>query len=191
MAALENITEQSRQEMDILDALEEIKDRSARNAKIDIDTLIAAKDEAKKKLLAERAAKQQAEQDAADDAAVQAAFAGGSVRVKRIRDSSSDEEPPPGDGPADVGAGPAPKKRAASKAVKSKPNTSKQKSNWDDRPVKKGVNLAGLIKRRPAAAAPKNKAPAGETSKNAGDSDSGSVSGLGLGLIGDYGSSSD
>mmetsp|Transcript_20082 Transcript_20082/g.52146 ORF Transcript_20082/g.52146 Transcript_20082/m.52146 type:complete len:337 (-) Transcript_20082:1481-2491(-) len=84
MAALARRTEESKREIDILDALEELKDANEAKFNLDIDQVIAAKAEAKRKLLEERVAKQEAE----DDAAVAAAF--GEAKVIRRVDSSDE-----------------------------------------------------------------------------------------------------
>jgi hypothetical protein len=97
MAALEARTKESKQEMDILDGIEEIIDQNARKFKVNIDDVIKAKEEAKAQLLEERKKKREARLQAEEDAAVEAAFGGGE-RVKRL-ESSSDED--------DGGAGPA------------------------------------------------------------------------------------
>jgi hypothetical protein len=89
-AALENRTKESKQEMDILDALEEIKDLNARKMNVDLDDLIAARQEAKQKLLEQRRVDKEAAIEASDDAAVTAAF--GTERVKRLESSSDEEE---------------------------------------------------------------------------------------------------
>lgn len=83
MEVLENRTKESRQEMDILDALEEIKDNNARKVKVDIDGLLQErldKDLAK--------IKQQREEE---EALVAAAF--GEKNIKRLpeEDHGADE----------------------------------------------------------------------------------------------------
>lgn len=96
MAALENRTKESKREMDILDALEEIKDANARKFNLDIDQVLAAKAQAKEELIQKRIAKQEAE----DDAATRAAFGGdtdsiegdSAIRFTRRLESSSDDE---------------------------------------------------------------------------------------------------
>lgn len=71
MAALEARTKESRQEMDILDALEEIKDANARAAKVDINEVL----ETKARAAEEERLKTEEEIKAEEDAAVAAAFA--------------------------------------------------------------------------------------------------------------------
>ena len=91
MKALEERTKESKQEMDILDALEEIKDLSARKANVDMDALIRkVRDDTKAQLIAQRKADKEAKADEADELAVAAIFGG--EKVKRL-DSSSDEDP--------------------------------------------------------------------------------------------------
>lgn len=102
MAALENRTKESKQEMDILDALEEIKDANARKYNVDIEAVLQAKEDAKKAIIERRLAKQEAE----DDAVVRAAFGGSSATeedagqdasnapvkfIRRLESSSEDE----------------------------------------------------------------------------------------------------
>eukprot|EP00035_Acanthoeca_spectabilis_P000140 m.71187 g.71187 ORF g.71187 m.71187 type:complete len:318 (+) comp10055_c1_seq1:358-1311(+) len=90
MAALERRTEESKREIDILDALEELKDANEAKFNIDIDQVIAAKSDVKAKLLAEREAKKEAE----IDAVVAAAFGeGGAAKVvRRVESSDEDDE---------------------------------------------------------------------------------------------------
>eukprot|EP00041_Stephanoeca_diplocostata_P010899 m.174679 g.174679 ORF g.174679 m.174679 type:complete len:357 (-) comp18331_c0_seq1:499-1569(-) len=98
MAALENRTKESKREMDILDALEEIKDANARKFNLDIDQVLAAKERAKEELIKKKIAEQEAE----DDAATRAAFGGGTeeadgdgaVRFTRRLESSDEDEDP-------------------------------------------------------------------------------------------------
>lgn len=81
MAALEARTKESRQEMDILDGLEEIKDANARSAKVDIGEVLDAKHrkagEARELTLEQL----QAEEDAAVEAAFGKALDGKKVGV--------------------------------------------------------------------------------------------------------------
>lgn len=102
MLALEKRTEESKQEMDIMDNLEEIKDLNARKMNVNIDQLLAAKEEAKQELLAQRREKKLKKIQEEDDAAVSAAF--GSEMIKRL-DSSSDEDVDEGPAPAGAGVG--------------------------------------------------------------------------------------
>eukprot|EP00053_Salpingoeca_punica_P007675 m.69903 g.69903 ORF g.69903 m.69903 type:complete len:371 (-) comp14274_c1_seq1:168-1280(-) len=83
MLALEKRTEESRQEMDILDALEEIKDANARGAKVSLDSVLEQRQ-------AEREAEQQrwlSSIEDEDEALTKAVFAN---RVKRLHDSDDE-----------------------------------------------------------------------------------------------------
>lgn len=102
MAALEERTKESKREMDILDALEEIKDSNARKFNIDIDEVLKAKEDAKRELLQKR----QQRLDAADDAEVRAAFGidedeGSNVRLIRRLESSDEDDGQGGEGEAE------------------------------------------------------------------------------------------
>eukprot|EP00039_Didymoeca_costata_P030477 m.29789 g.29789 ORF g.29789 m.29789 type:complete len:305 (+) comp8136_c0_seq1:200-1114(+) len=138
MAALEERTKESKREMDILDALEEIKDSNSRKMNVNLDDLIKAKQEAKEKLLKERKEKKAKEAEEAIENAVKEVF--DTDRVKRL---SSDEE----------------EEEGSSK----KPTTTKRKKNFAEQPDDKkkpkltserkigslGLSsLAGLVKRK-------------------------------------------
>lgn len=90
MAALERRTEESKREIDILDALEELKDANEAKFNIDIDKVIAAKEDVKRMLIAKRDSKREAQ----DDAAVEAAFgaAGAAKVIRRIESSDEGED---------------------------------------------------------------------------------------------------
>lgn len=220
MAALEARTKESKQEMDILDALEEIKDLNARKMNVDIDDLIAAKEEAKAQLLAERRAKKEAREAAADDAAVAAAFGGGSSsgNVKRLESSSDEDEAADarssarGPSSSEKGKGKAAAAAIRKRGVKLGPGADGGEGAAESGPAGKKRKLGGmlgglkgLIKKKatgagPTAAAPaKPKAPAAGPAAANNDGDEGGSSssddgggGGGGGLLGsDYGSSSD
>lgn len=90
MLALENRTRESRQEMDILDALEEIKDANARLSKVDVNTLLektqqdAVQEEQVRSIYYE----------AHDEAMARAVFGGEreSKRIKRLDDEEGAAE---------------------------------------------------------------------------------------------------
>ena len=89
MSKLENKTKDSKIEMDILDALDEIKTQNSRNAKIDVEGVI----EARRLQAAEQAANAAAtagQLDEDEELEVQRAFAAG--RVKRLREDEEEEE---------------------------------------------------------------------------------------------------
>lgn len=86
MKALEQRTKESRQEMDILDALEEIKDANARSAKVEVEDVLANKAKTVEALREVAVAKQREE----EDAAVAAAFGGVGKRVRRLADLPED-----------------------------------------------------------------------------------------------------
>eukprot|EP00040_Diaphanoeca_grandis_P028839 m.167743 g.167743 ORF g.167743 m.167743 type:complete len:325 (-) comp31474_c0_seq1:79-1053(-) len=99
MKALEERTKESKAQMDILDALEEIKELSDKNANVDIDVLIAAKEDAKEKLLEKRRLAAEAD----DDERARAVFSKRKVGhdlVKRL-DSSDDDDEETGGGEAE------------------------------------------------------------------------------------------
>jgi len=151
MLALEKRTEESKQEMDIMDNLEEIKDLNARKMNVNIDELIAAKEEAKQQLLAERRAKKAAQIQAEDDAAVTAAFGSGEM-VKRL-DSSSDEDLDEGAGAAAgaaaaaaaAGAGGAAGARGKAKATIRKRGVNLGPSAGEELPKGKKAKLGGML----------------------------------------------
>ena len=83
MLALENRTKESRREMDVLDALEEIRDWNARNAHVKFDDLMT------KHLAAEQRAREQEERE--DEELVSTIFSGQRDKViKRLNDSDED-----------------------------------------------------------------------------------------------------
>ncbi len=85
MSRLENKTKDSKIEMDILEALDEIKSQNARNSRATIDSVIEKHRAATE---AQGRAKAHTDLDDADEAAVEAAFAQG--RVKRLREDEPD-----------------------------------------------------------------------------------------------------
>ena len=96
MAALENKTKDSKMEMEILDGLDEIRTLNNRNARVEIDAVIASH---RQVTASAAAAASTTTLDDEDEAAVQGAFA--AQRVKRLRD----DEGGGGGGGAGAGAG--------------------------------------------------------------------------------------
>jgi len=83
MKALEKRTKESKQEMDILEKLEELRDLNTRHANVDYDTLL--------KLNAQAAEELRAKEEEEDEQEVQTYF--GAQRIqKRLNDSSDDDE---------------------------------------------------------------------------------------------------
>ncbi|XP_062510799.1 splicing factor YJU2-like [Corticium candelabrum] len=84
MKALESRTKESKREMDILDALEEIKDQNSRFVKVDHEDMLSKNREFEEMLL------KKANEE--DEAEVQAVFGTDSKYIRRIKDDSDDEE---------------------------------------------------------------------------------------------------
>ena len=84
MKALENRTKESKREMDILDALEEIKDQNARFSKVEYEDLLTRNRE-----FEDIVAKREEEEE---EAMVKAVFGTDSTFVRRIQDDSDEEE---------------------------------------------------------------------------------------------------
>lgn len=157
MKVLEERTKESRQEMDILDALEEIKDANARSAKMDVEDVLATKAKLDSELKAATAARLKAE----EDAAVAAAFGGVGKRVKRL-----DDVPPP-DGSAAALALAATAVPADAFDSAPAPKRAKAPPRAADGAAKRSVGALradrlGLVKRKPSAteAAAASAAPA-------------------------------
>lgn len=83
MAKLENKTKDSKMEMDILDALDEIKTQNSRNAKLNVESIIEARRQ-KAEEEANQAMATASKLGEEEELEVQRAFAAG--RVKRLRD---------------------------------------------------------------------------------------------------------
>ena len=86
MKKLENKTQEQKNAMDILDALDEIRTNNARAATLGVDGVLNARDE----MFAKQEAKVQSREEAEDEAALKAAFAGS--RVKRMAAEDEDDE---------------------------------------------------------------------------------------------------
>ncbi|EDQ91250.1 uncharacterized protein MONBRDRAFT_19988, partial [Monosiga brevicollis MX1] len=87
MRALEERTKESKQEMDIIDALEEIQDANARASKVDVDSILAEKHGEEATVVQELARRIQQE----EDDAVAKAF--GQQRVIKVKRLDDDEAP--------------------------------------------------------------------------------------------------
>jgi len=85
MLALENRTKESRREMDVIDALEDIRDWNARKANVKFDDLMNNHLEAEKQELSK--------QEAEDEALVSKTFTKESESIKRLDDDDIDELP--------------------------------------------------------------------------------------------------
>ena len=86
MKKLENKTQEQKNAMDILDALDEIRTNNARAATLGVDGVLNARDE----MFVKQEAKVQSREEAEDEAALKAAFAGS--RVKRMAAEDEDDE---------------------------------------------------------------------------------------------------
>lgn len=84
MKALESRTKESKREMDILDALEEIKDQNARFSKVDHEDMLSRNREFEDSLL------RKADED--DEIEVRAVFGTDANYIRRIQDDSDEEE---------------------------------------------------------------------------------------------------
>ena len=84
MLALENRTKESRREMDVLDALEEIRDWNARNAHVKFDDLM------EKHLEAEQEEREKEERE--DEALISDVFGRHRKAIQRLKDDSDDEQ---------------------------------------------------------------------------------------------------
>ena len=130
MLALENRTKESRREMDVLDALEEIRDWNARNAHVKFDDLM------EKHLEAEQEEREREERE--DEALISNVFGSHRKAIRRLKDDSGDEE-----GEEEEGNGP-----AAAKKAKLAGQASLVTSNEDTQKIHKSSQkrkLAGMI----------------------------------------------
>ena len=84
MLALENRTKESRREMDVLDALEDIRDWNARNAQVKFEDLMERHLESERKALDE--------QEKADEALVKKVFGRERDAIRRLNDDADGEE---------------------------------------------------------------------------------------------------
>lgn len=167
MKALEERTKESKAEMDMIDALEDLKDANARSSKVSVDSVIASKVEQGQAHIRALAAKINADEDAA--VAKHFSKQEGPV-IKRLDDEVKPE--PTSDASMQSAFG-------APKAKKIKSLATSDKSTGSFGGMKK---LGSLVKRKqlvkPAETAKEKVLPA-------------KPAGLGLGLVGDYSSDSD
>ena len=156
MLALENRTKESRREMDVLDALEEIRDWNARNAHVKFDDLMERHLETEKKV--------KEEEEREDEALVSRLFGKQQEKIiKRLNDADDDEDDLAGDG-----TGPSAVKKAkldeASSLVPSSEDRAQQKSSQKQK-------LAGMIVKKKAVVQ-KSKEPLKEGNVEASSSSS-------------------
>ena len=88
MKKLENKTQEQKNAMDILDALDEIRTNNARAATLGVDGVLNARDE----MFVKQEAKVQSREEAEDEAALKAAFAGSRVKRMAAEDEEEEEE---------------------------------------------------------------------------------------------------
>lgn len=175
MKALEERTKESKAEMDMIDALEDIKDANARNSKVDVNSVIARKiDEGMVEIRA-LAAKIIAD----EEAAVKKHFGYEGPIIKRLDDSNTDSTAPTvSKSNADVFAKPGPMPKKAKHLAMS------DKSVGSLGGGAKGLGL--VIKKKDSL--PSNTVTASATSHKA---TANTTNGTSLGLLGNYDSSSD
>lgn len=131
MLALENRTKESRREMDVLDALEEIRDMNARHAQVNLLELI------EKHADVEKRTKEQ--EEAEDEALVKAVFSKPEEIVRRVVE---DEEEEGEQGPSSYSE----KQKEEPVAKKSKLSLPEPKASAFSKKV-----LSGLVKRKPSS----------------------------------------
>ena len=189
MLALENRTKESRREMDVLDALEEIRDWNARNAHVKFDDLM------KKHLETEQEEKEREERE--DEALISNMFGRHREAVRRLKDDNSDEEWEE--------SGPSAAKKAKLEEQSSLVTSNEDTTQKTEKSSQK-KKLAGMIVVKKKSGAKKNEEQSGENTeassskaeiKTASKEDSNSVAasssnaGVGsLGLLGAYSDSS-
>lgn len=139
MLALENRTKESRREMDVIDALEDIRDWNARKATVKFEELMEHHLEAEKQEL-ER-------QEKEDEALVSKFFSSSSEGIKRLNDE--EEECPP------------------SKIAKIEENSSLVSQNSNSKPNKNSKSkLAGLVVVKKSANSDSKNIPTTQDSKS-------------------------
>lgn len=184
MLALENRTKESRREMDVLDALEEIRDWNARHAHVKFEDLM------ERHLEAEQKTKEQEERE--DETLISDAFSRRrEMVIKRLNDSDEDEDV------AEEGLGPSTTKKA-----KLEEASSLAQSGEDSQKTQKSTSLkqklAGMIvKKKTVTKKPqelsKDDKPGVGNSQTKTDEDSSGTSGAAAGslaLLGAYSDSS-
>eukprot|EP00731_Ephydatia_muelleri_P029729 Em0021g252a len=132
MLALENRTKESRREMDVLDALEEIRDMNARHAQVNLQELI------EKHADVEKRTKEQEEEE--DEALVKAVFSKPEEIVKRVVEDQEEEEEQ-----GQLSSGHSDKQKEEPVAKKSKLSLPEPKASAFSKKV-----LSGLVKRKPS-----------------------------------------
>ena len=165
MKALEARTQESKQEMDIIDGLEEIKDANARASHVDVNGVIASKQGERESVILALARKLRQE----EDDAVEAVFSQGK-KIIRLKDDQAPSS-----------------KRASTAAVATDILTEGTEDAMAKRAKVEQAKVSirqklkqSLVKRKPVLVKPKATPTAAAAAGNA----------LG-GLLGDYGSSSD
>lgn len=144
MLALENRTKESRREMDVLDALEEIRDWNARNAHVKFDDLM------ERHLEAEQKTKEEEERE--DEALVSDVFGRQRETIRRLKDSDEEVEECP------TPAKKAKLEEAASLATTNRDSGKQQKS------ASLKQRLAGMIVKKKPGASETEEPPKGENS---------------------------
>jgi len=191
--------------MDILDALEDIKDANARSAKVDVDQLIRDKEaEAQRRIWdAAEGARQAAAQAAAEDEAAVAAVFGGEGRIRRVGDSPPAQDLGDGrglEGVPSLGNATAGTVRGAGFTAiltADGPTAKRARTSGEDKAAtaatkpKRNV-LAGLVRKQPSATAALKVGglPAPPKTEATEGSKAASAAANVLGLLGDYGAES-
>lgn len=139
MKALENRTKESKREMDILDALEDIKDQNARHAQVNMEAVLGEY----RRLEQELAMQQEQE----DEEEVRRLFGDGGPLITRLRDSDSDNEQPSVSGKG--------VKRPAEDCTEILTEQAQSSSSKPRAPAAKQARLlSGLVKVKPKAKKP-------------------------------------
>ena len=138
MLALENRTKESRREMDVLDALEEIRDWNARNAHVKFEELM------ERHLEAEQKTKEQEEKE--DEALISDVFGRHREKViKRLKDSDDDES-----NIGEAGIGPSAVKKAKLEEVSSLATSGEERQKTQQKSSSLKQKLSGMIvKKKP------------------------------------------
>eukprot|EP01052_Picozoa_sp_SAG31_P021932 SAG31_NODE_1720_length_7455_cov_3.242115_8_plen_511_part_00 len=175
MRQLENKTMDSKIEMDILDALDEMRAQNARHEKVDVDAVLAARAAGKSKSLNQVDAEKAAQEAAADDEAIRAAFgnskADGSAADESSSASDEDDKSKKSSGGSFGKLATLPKRKAFAGSTAAGGTAAK-------RPALLTPTFGGVVMKKDAAASASAKAAPAGTSAVAG-------------LIGGYGSGSD